>query len=81
MKLTFGVEGTLLLSMWPSINSTNFKKKMLCHFNVLKCNLCLIINIWQKFKLSSGQFQSSNLHNVAEGTFTVLPWPQSKPWL
>ena len=67
-------------SIWPIINFRTFKKKQ-DHFNVLKCNFCFIINIWQKFKSYSRQFQSSNLHNVAEGGCTVFPWPQNKLWL
>ena len=63
---------TLLSTLRPCINSRTFKKKQVYHFNMLKCNLCFIINIWQKFKSYSGQFQSSNLHNVAEGTLTVF---------
>ena len=49
------------------------KRSRLCHFdfNVLKCNICVVINIWQKSY--SEQFQSSNLHNVAEVTFIVFP--------
>ena len=52
------------------------KRSRLYHFNVLKCNLCFVINIWQKFKSYSKQFQYSNLRNVAEGILIVFPWTQ-----
>ena len=55
------------------------KRSKLYHFNVLKCIFCFIINIWQKFKSYSRQFQSSNLHSVAEGPFQGSQCP-GKPW-
>ena len=61
-----------------STNFRTFKKKQAYHFNILKRNLCIIINIWQKLKSSSEQFQSSSLHNVAEGSFIIFPWTQKR---
>ena len=69
MKIDF-VERTLLSSIWPSIHFR--KRSRLYHFNELKCNLCFVINIWQKFKSYSEQFQFSNLnHNVAKGDISL----------
>ena len=33
------------------------KRSKLYHFNVLKCNFCFIMNIWQKFKSSISVFK------------------------
>ena len=51
------------------------ERSMLYHFNVLKCNFCFIINIWQKCKSSISVFKPS--HCSQEGPFTVFS-PTSK---
>ena len=60
------------------MNSRLFKGTLKLERTLLKFHLFFIINVSLKFMLSSGQLQSSNLHSVAEATFTLF-LPRNKP--